>query len=255
MKRVRIIPVLLLKDGGLVKSTRFRDCKYVGDPVNAVKIFNEKEVDEVILLDIDASCKRQSPNFELISDIAGEAFVPLAYGGGINSMEHIERILKIGIEKVVLSTHAFHNPQLVKNAAEQCGSQSVVVCMEVKRNWAGKYTVFIQNGTRNTGEDPVSYAKRCMELGAGEIMINDIDRDGTFRGYDLQLLKRVSEAVNVPVVCCGGAGSLKDFLHAVKMGASAAAAGSFFVFQPPHRAVLITYPNQEELKREIYLQL
>jgi cyclase len=252
MKRIRVIPVLLLQKGGLVKSIRFKDHKYVGDPINAVKIFNEKEVDEIVILDISATAEQRGPNMQQVREIAGEAFMPLGYGGGIKTIEQVKELVALGVEKVILNYSAFINHSLISEAAKVIGSQSVVASIDVKKNWLGKYKVNVLNGTRNTGESPVEFAKKMEAAGAGEIILNSIDRDGTFEGYDLPLIKEVSSAVHIPVVAMGGAGSVDDFTRAVQHGASAVAAGSFFVFQRPHRAVLISYPAQNELKEKVF---
>lgn len=252
MKRIRVIPVLLIHEGGLVKTLKFKKPVYVGDPINAVKIFNEKEIDEIVVLDIDASKENRGPRMEQIAEIAGEAFIPLAYGGGIKNIEQVKELFYIGVEKVIFNYQAFHNPQLIYQSAKVVGSQSVVLSMDVKKNLFGKYKVYTKNGTENTNLDPVDFAKRMEEAGAGELFLNSIDRDGTFSGYDLELLERINEVLSIPVIICGGAGSVDDFAKAVRHGASAVAAGSLFVFQRPHRAVLISYPSQEELKSKLY---
>jgi imidazole glycerol-phosphate synthase subunit HisF len=255
MRRIRVIPVLLLHKGGLVKSVKFGNYKYVGDPINAVKIFNEKEIDEILVLDIDASRNKRGPNFEAITEIAGEAFIPLAYGGGISTIDHVKELFFLGVEKVVFNHSAYHDPGLLTQAASLVGSQSVVGSIDVKKNWLGKKKVFIGNGKENTGEDPVIFARKLVDAGVGELIVNSIDRDGTYNGYDLDLIREVSSAVDVPVVACGGASSADDFFESVKSGASAAAAGSMFVFQRPHNAVLISYPGQEELKTKVYSRI
>jgi imidazole glycerol-phosphate synthase subunit HisF len=255
MRRVRVIPVLLLRKGGLVKSVRFKDHKYVGDPINAVKIFNEKEIDEIVILDIDATREKRGPNMQQVREIAGEAFIPLAYGGGITTIEQINDLFYLGVEKVILNSSAINNPSLITEAAKLVGSQSVVASVDVRKTWSGNYRVFGINGTKNTGHEPSKFCKQMEETGAGEIFLNSIDRDGTFDGFDTGLVSKVAHAVNVPVVACGGASSMKDFREAINHGASAVAAGSYFVFQRPHKAVLITYPSQDELKREIYSQI
>lgn len=252
MKRIRVIPSLLIQKGGLVKSVKFKDHKYVGDPINAVKIFNDKEVDELVLLDISATAEKRVPNLKYIIEIASEAFMPMAYGGGITTLEQIQSLIAGGIEKVVLNTVAFDNPTLITQAAEFAGSQSVVVSMDVKKNLWGKYQVYVQNGTRSTKMDPVSYARKIEALGAGEIILMSIERDGSFEGYDLPLIKMVSEAVSIPVVAIGGSATVDDFAKAIQQGASAVSAGSQFVFQRPHRAVLISYPSQKELKEKLF---
>lgn len=255
MKRVRVIPALLLQKGGLVKSVRFKDWKYVGDPINAVKIFNEKEVDELVLLDISATAEKRPPNIRQIREIAGEAFMPLGYGGGITTLDEIKMLISAGVEKVILNTSAFRNSGLVEQGANYVGSQSIVVSMDVKKNLWGKYKVYVQNATVNTGLDPVEYAVRMERAGAGEILLNAVDRDGTFSGYDTGLIGMVSSKVNIPVVAIGGAATVNDFARAVSSGASAVSAGSMFVFQGPHRAVLISYPGQQELKDKLFNQL
>jgi imidazole glycerol-phosphate synthase subunit HisF len=252
MKRIRVIPVLLLHDGGLVKSLKFKDYKYVGDPVNAVKIFNEKEVDEIILLDVSATVEKRKPGLAHIKEIASEAFMPLGYGGGITTLEEIKELIASGVEKVVLNNAAFETPQLVTEAARYAGSQSVVVSIDVKKNLWGKYKVYTKNAKKNTGKDPVEFAKEMEAAGAGELFINAVDADGTFEGYDLSLIETISKAVNIPVIACGGAATVDDFKKAVDKGASAVAAGSMFVFQRPHRAVLISYPSQQELKLKLF---
>ncbi|OJY81031.1 MAG: imidazole glycerol phosphate synthase subunit HisF [Sphingobacteriales bacterium 44-15] len=255
MRRVRIIPVLLVKQGGLYKSIKFSNYKYVGDPINAVKIFNEKEVDEIIILDIDATSSGKSPNLKLISEIAGEAFMPLAYGGGISTIDQVKQILYEGVEKVSFNMAAWKTPQLISEVARQFGSSSVVVSIDVRKDWLGRKKVFCLNGSKNTTYCPVKFAKEMENAGAGEILLNSIDRDGTFQGFDIELIQEVSKNVTIPVIACGGASSLHDFRNAIIQGASAVAAGSYFVFQRPHRAVLITYPPQQELIEEIYSQV
>jgi imidazole glycerol-phosphate synthase subunit HisF len=255
MKRIRVIPALLIQDGGLVKSIKFKDHKYVGDPINAVKIFNEKEVDEIVILDISATAQKKSPNISVIKEIASEAFMPLGYGGGITRLEEIKELITAGVEKVILNSVAYENIKLITEGAKYVGSQSVVVSIDVKKNIWGKYKVFIRNGTKNTDIDPLQYARQMEQAGAGELLLNAIDRDGTFNGYDVDLIKLISSAVNVPVVTIGGAATVGDFAKAVQFGASAVSAGSMFVFQRPHRAVLISYPSQKELKEKLFLQI
>lgn len=249
MLKTRVIPALLLKNGGLVKTVRFSSPKYLGDPINTVKIFNEKEVDELVFLDITATPEGRGPNFKLISDIASECFMPLSYGGGIRNVEEIRELLKIGIEKVAINTMAEKSPNLVKEAARIFGSSTIIISIDVKKSILGRYEVWTQCGQYNTKKDPVTYAKEMESLGAGEILINSIDRDGTMNGYDIKLIEMVSSNVGIPVIACGGAGKVDHFKEAVEKGkASAVAAGSMFVFQGPHRAVLISYPSQNELK-------
>jgi cyclase len=255
MKRIRVIPTLLIQDGGLVKSIKFKDHKYVGDPINAVKIFNEKEVDEIVILDISATAEGKAPPISIIKEIASEAFMPLGYGGGITTLAEIKELIKAGVEKVILNTSAFENPKLVSEGANYVGRQSVVVSVDVKKNIWGKYKVFVRNGTKNTGIDPLLYARQMEQAGAGELLVNAIDRDGTFCGYDVDLIKSINASVNIPVVAIGGAATVDDFAKAVQAGASAVSAGSIFVFQRPHRAVLISYPAQKELKEKLFSQV
>jgi cyclase len=246
---VRVIPVLLVKDGKLVKTVRFKDPTYVGDPINALRIFNEKEVDELIFTDISATVERKPPPFDLIGKIASECFMPLAYCGGVRTIQDIRTILNLGVEKVGLNTLAVENSQFVKEASDLFGSQSIVVSIDVKKNKFGKYQVATHGGRKTHGIDPVSHAVLCARMGAGEILLNSIDLDGTMKGYDLDLLQQVTREMKVPVIACGGAGGLDDFVQAVQVGcASAVAAGSMFVFYGKHRAVLINYPSQRELE-------
>ncbi len=253
MRRIRVIPVLLLKNGGLVKTVKFKKPKYVGDPINAIKIFNEKEVDELVFLDITATNKNRKPSLKVISEIAGECFMPLCYGGGIKTIDEIKEILNIGVEKVAINTGSVADHALIKKAANLFGNQSIVVSIDVKKNIFGKYQVYTHGGKKNTKLDPASFAVQMEENGAGEILLNSIDKDGTYHGYDIELIKKVSEVVNVPVIACGGVGKISDFVDGIKMGgASAVSAGSFFVFQGDLRAVLINYPTQEEIKNKVY---
>jgi cyclase len=249
MMRPRVIPCLLLQDRGLVKTVKFKNPKYLGDPINIVLIFNDKEVDELVFLDIKATLENRSPAFDLLRNITSECFMPLGYGGGIRSMEDVRHLLSIGIEKIILNTSAIEGPTLVRSAADYAGSSSVVISIDVKKNILGKYEVYTHGGRKATGLDPVKHAVDVEGRGAGEILINSIDRDGMMEGYDLELIHRVSEAVGIPVVACGGAGTIQHLREAIKLGgASAAAAGSMFVFQGPLRGVLISYPNPLELK-------
>ena len=247
MIRTRVIPVLLLQNHQLVKTTQFKNPKYIGDCINALKIFNEKGADELAVLDINASLKK-TPDFKFIEQLVGECFMPLAYGGGIQTIEQAQQLFSIGIEKVVLGALAHETPTLVTALANQFGSQSVVISVDVKNDWLGRARVHIQNGKRNTGVDPLVYAKRMEELGAGELIIQSIDRDGVGKGYDLELIEQVAPDLKIPVVALGGAGNITDFVKAKQAGASAVAAGSLFVFKGPHKAVLISYPTPNELK-------
>jgi cyclase len=250
MLTTRVVPCLLLRDRGLVKTRRFKDPKYLGDPVNIVRIFNDKEVDELVLLDITASTERRGPAWDVLSDIATEAFVPLCYGGGVRTLDDMKRLFALGMEKVSLNSYAAERPSFIREAADAFGSQSVIVSIDARKKMFGGYEVMTHAGTKGTGLDPVSFARLAEERGAGELLLTSIDRDGSMAGYDLTLVEAVSTAVGIPVVACGGAGSVQDLVSAVReAGASAAAAGSLFVFKGPHRAVLISYPDAVELRR------
>jgi cyclase len=249
MFRTRVIPCLLLKNDGLVKTIKFKDPTYLGDPINVVRIFNDKEVDELVLLDITATVERRKPRIKIISEIAEECFMPLGYGGGIRDLGDIQEILALGVEKVIVNSYAIENPGFIRVAADVVGSQSIVVSIDVKRNRRGHYEVFTNSGQKGTGLDPVRHAKEMERMGAGELILTSIDRDGTMQGYDIELIRKVAEAIHIPLVACGGSASINDLIDAVKAGgASAAAAGSMFVFQGRHRAVLISYPAPLELK-------
>jgi cyclase len=250
--RFRIIPVLLLKNRGLYKGIKFKDHKYVGDPINAVKIFNEKEVDELVFLDIEATLEKRKPDIDFLRSIASECFMPLAYGGGINSVDMIREVLNAGIEKVIINSAAVHNPDLIREASRYFGASTIVASVDVKRNLFGKYVVFIHNGKEKTTLNAVEWAKTLANLGAGELIINSIDLDGTLMGYDFDLIKQITSAVSVPVVAAGGGRDVQDFARiCLESGASAAAAGARFVFQGKHRAVLITYPTELEILTSI----
>lgn len=243
MLRSRIIPTLLLHKGGLVKTRQFGEPKYVGDPLNAVKIFNEKEVDELAFFDIDASVKRQPPNLALLKNIAVESRMPMCYGGGVGSAEMASRIINVGFEKVSVSSAALERPQLIREMAQAIGSQSVVVTLDVKRNrlFSG-YTIYRYNGKEKVKVDLMEFCQQATELGAGEIVINSIDRDGEMAGYDLELARAVRQQVTCPLTMLGGAGRVDDMQALIdEVGVIGAAAGSLFVFKGPYRAVLINY--------------
>jgi cyclase len=246
MLKVRAMPCLLLAHSKLVKTVKFRNPAYVGDPINAVRIYNGKEVDELIFLDIMASRENSSPQLKTIFEIATECFMPFTYGGGVRSVDDIAGILKIGVEKVAINTCAVEDPAFIRRAADQFGSQAVVVSIDARKKSRG-YEAVTHGGTRATGIDPVSHARKMEEMGAGELLLTSVDRDGTFEGYDLDLIEMVSNAISVPVVACGGAGSVEDMAKAVAAGASAVAAGSLVVYQGKNRGVLINFPSQEEL--------
>lgn len=247
MVQIRVIPCLLYKNGALVKTVHFQNEKYVGDPINTVRIFNEKEVDELIFLDILATIEKKTPDLDFLQNIASECFMPLCYGGGITSLQEMEKIFNIGVEKVAMNSAVPGNPELIKSASDNFGSQSIVVSIDVKKSILGKYQVYTHRGRIKQPLDPVIFARQIQEWGAGELLLNSIDRDGTGSGFDLVLIQKVAEAVEIPTIACGGAGSLEHFREAVAVGASAVSAGSFFVFHGKHRAVLITYPDQKSL--------
>ena len=248
MLRPRLIPCLLVQNGGLVKTVNFANHKYVGDPINAVRIFNEKEVDELVVLDIDATIKRDEPDYQLISHLASECRMPLCYGGGVQTVTQIEKIISLGVEKVAVSSAVIENPKLISDAAIRVGSQSLVVVIDVRKTGLlRRHEVVTHNGSRRTGFNPVEFASYMAELGAGEIVINSVDRDGKMIGYDLDLVEQVRQKINLPLTVLGGAGSLDDFRELFdRFGLIGAAAGSLFVFKGKYRAVLINYPNRVE---------
>lgn len=248
MYRSRVIPCLLLDQGGLYKTIQFDKPRYLGDPINTMRLFNEKESDELIVLDISASKRGEGPNFDYIKLLTRECFMPICYGGGISSINQIDLLFKLGVEKIAVNSSLFNKPELIQLAMKNFGSQSIVASIDVKKNMFGSYMTYITGGTKNTKIDPVQYAKRAEELGVGEILLTSIEREGTMKGYDLELIQKVSAAVSIPVIANGGAGSLIDCVMAVKAGASAAAAGSLFVFYGKLHAVLINYPSQHEMK-------
>ena len=246
----RIIPVLLLKGKGLVKTVRFKEPKYIGDPINAVKIFNDLKADELVFLDTTASREDRTISVDLVKDIGDEAFMPFGVGGGINDISQIEHLLKAGAEKVVINTNSVIKPDLIKESSKVFGSQSIVVSLDVKKTFFGKYECLIKDGTVKTKENPVELAKKAEQDGAGELIINSIDLDGVMTGYDLELIKSIAEIVSIPVVACGGAGNLEHLKKGYFEGkAHALAAGSMFVYHGPRKAVLINYPSKSELKQ------
>lgn len=248
MLRPRIIPCLLVHDKGLVKTVKFSNAKYVGDPINAVRIFNEKEVDELIVLDIDATIENREPDYKMIAHLAEECRMPLCYGGGITKSEQICKIISLGVEKVAISAAAIKNPNLITEAAEKVGNQSIVVVLDVKKKLiSGKYEIRTHNGKESTGKDPVEFASIVQNLGAGELVINSIDNDGNMKGYDLNLIEKIRKVTHIPLTVMGGAGSLENIGQLINSyGIIGAAAGSMFVFKGPYRAVLINYPNRLE---------
>jgi len=245
----RVIPCLLLRRGGLVKTLKFANPKYVGDPINAIRIFNDKEVDELMVLDIMASKEHSEPDYKLIEEFAGECFMPLCYGGGIRTVEQAQRLFSLGVEKVCLQTAALEDRTLVARIAERFGSQSVLVSVDVKKNWLGKHRLYAAASGRILVRPWMGFLREGVAAGAGEVVLNAVDRDGTMQGMDVELIRQASAAVPVPLIAVGGASSLADIRAAVQAGASAVGAGAFFVFQGPHRAVLITYPRYVELQQ------
>ncbi len=244
---------MLLVNESLVKTIRFKDHNYIGDPINAIRIFNELEVDELIFLDITATKENRKPNLEMLRKIASECFMPLTYGGGVKNVDEIKEILNIGIEKVAINSHSFENADLIKKASGLFGSQCIISSVDVKKDRSGKYEVFKSGGTENTHISPEVWAAEMEKAGAGEILLTSVDRDGTWSGYDIELIKKVTDSVNIPLIASGGAGDIKDFYSAVNEGgASAVAAGSMFVYQKKDCGVLINYPGEEELN-ELFL--
>jgi cyclase len=247
MLRPRIVVSLLIKDNGLVKTTRFKEPRYLGDPMNAVRIFNEKEVDELAVFDISATTNNKGPNFKLIENLAEECRMPLCYGGGITKVEEAQRIFSSGVEKIALSYGAIHNPSLVSDISNKVGAQSVVVVLDVKKKLFGGYDVFTHNGKKSVGKNPFDLIKYFQELGAGEIVINNIDEDGMMKGYDLSLVEKSRNATTLPLTSLGGAGTLDDIGILInKFGIIGAAAGSLFVYKGKLKGVLINYPNTIE---------
>ncbi|RHX91205.1 imidazole glycerol phosphate synthase subunit HisF [Leptospira yasudae] len=248
MLRPRIIPVLLLQENGLVKTTKFGDERYIGDPLNAVRIFNEKEADELAVLDISASKEGKEPNYRLIERLANECRMPLCYGGGIKNLDQANRILSFGVEKIIVSSLAIENPKMISTMAAYLGSQSVVVAIDFKKAMLSrKYEVMIHNGTKKTGKHPEDLVKEVIELGAGEILLNSIDRDGTMSGYEIEIIKKIRNICTVPITVLGGAGSLDHIKNLIQeLGIIGVAAGSLFIYKGIHKAVLINYPNGKD---------
>jgi imidazole glycerol-phosphate synthase subunit HisF len=244
----RVIPCLLVDDEAMVKTVRFTEGAYLGDPINVINLFNRFEVDEITLLDIRATVEGRPPPFELIERLAAECWVPLSYGGGIRSVADVRRVLASGVEKVVLGTVAADDPRVITEAARIFGAQAVIVAVDARRVAAGAYQTYVASGTRQVGMDPAAYAQRATSHGAGEILVTSIDRDGTMEGYDVELIHKVADAVDVPVIACGGAGDRGDIAVPIGAGASAVAAGSIFVFQGRDRGVLINFPERRQLE-------
>lgn len=252
MLRPRIIPCLLVKNKGLVKTVKFKDGKYLGDPINAVRIFNEKEADELMVIDIDATYNNNEPDYKMIENLASECRMPLCYGGGIKTLEQAQRIFSLGVEKIAVSSAAIQNPSIVSDIASKVGNQSVVVVLDVKKKIFGGYDMYTHNGKKNININPIDFAIKMEKEGAGEIVINSIDNDGVMKGYDLDLIDKVRNSISLPLTVLGGAGDLKDIRGLIqKYGIIGAAAGSLFVFKGKYKAVLINYPNWEEKDRLI----
>ena len=247
MLRPRIIPCLLVHNKGLVKTVKFKEAKYVGDPINAVKIFNEKEVDELIVLDIDATVQKREPDYKMIENLAFECRMPLCYGGGVKTAEVAQRIFNLGVEKIAISSSAIERPQLVSEIAQQVGSQSVVVIIDAKKNKVGNYDILTHNAKKNSGKSIMDLITEFENLGAGEIVVNSIDNDGMMKGYDMELVKIIRKRLKIPLTVLGGAGSLKDIGTMIREhGIIGSAAGSLFVFKGIYKAVLISYPDNAQ---------
>jgi len=249
--RTRVIPVLLVEDGGLVKTVRFGKRTYIGDPINAIRLFNDMEVDELILVDISASRKGRGPDIELISDVASEAFMPMGYVGGIRSLDDVRDVLSVGFEKVGINRAAQNDLSLITAAAAEFGSQAIVACLDVKESFLRRRQAIDYVSGSKLGMSPVAFGQRAESAGAGELFLYDVGRDGTMQGYDIELIREVADAVSIPIIACGGAGSLEDLALAAQAGAGAVAAGSLFVYQGRHKGVLINYPSQEQLKQTL----
>lgn len=252
MLKVRLIPCLLLKGSGLVKTVNFNKYNYVGDPINTCRIFNELEVDELTFLDISASVENKEPDYKVLQEISEECFMPVSYGGGVKNIQQVEKILNIGFEKVIVNSAALENKKLLTEIANNFGSQSLIVSIDYKKNLFGKYQVYGFSGTKNYKVHPVEWAKEVKEFGCGEIMLTSIDREGTWKGFDVELTKQVTEKVNIPVIANGGAGNIDEIAEVVNNGgASAVALGSMVVYQAKDMGVLINFPDRELLSKKI----
>jgi cyclase len=256
MKRIRVIPVLLLSNGGIVKTIQFKNAHYIGDPINIVRIFNDKEVDELMILDIDCSKKNIRPNFEFIEKLAGECFMPLSYGGGIRTLDDAKKIIRSGVEKIVLNTSAYQNPNLIKEISDVLGSQSIIISIDYKKNFFGNPIIYTHCGQKKENKNFWEYIQQIENLVAGECLLTCIDNEGKRKGYDISILKKVTHQLKIPVIANGGANSILDFVNAVNIGgASAVAAGSMFVYINSRDSILINYPPQEQLKKEFYSKI
>ena len=256
MLRPRIIPSLLIHDRGLVKTVNFKNPKYIGDPINAVRIFNEKEVDELAIFDIDATVLNKEPNYKLIENLAQQSRMPLCYGGGVKTVEQAQKIFGLGIEKIALSSAICQNPNLITEIAEKVGSQSVIAVLDVKKKLLGGYEVYTNNGKKATGIEAIQFVEKLESLGAGEIIISAIDQDGIMKGFDLNLIDKIRQKITIPLTVLGGAGCLDDIKKVIKThGIIGVAAGSLFVFKGKYKAVLINYPNKEEKEKLFKIEL
>lgn len=252
MLQTRVIPCLLLREESLVKTVKFDKYGYIGDPINTVRIFNELEVDELVFLDITATKENRSPNLNILKEIANECFMPLAYGGGIKTVEDVKNILSIGLEKVVINSHAIADPGLITKIADAFGSQSIIASIDIKKNFWGKYEVLGTSGTKKTKLNYVEWAQELERLGAGELLITSIDREGTWKGYDVDLVRKITDSVNLPVIANGGAGNIDHIGQVVKQGnASAVALGSMVVYQGQDLGVLVNFPDRQLLKNAL----
>jgi len=250
MLQKRVIPCLLLHKGGLYKTERFKKPTYIGDPINAIKIFNEKEVDELMFIDIDASSQGREPNYKIIEDIASECFMPLCYGGGIKTLDQMKKIYTLGVEKISISSQVINEPSFIKNASNIFGRQSIVVTLDIKKDFWGNKKIFINNGKKNTKLNYIDFIKKIEKLGVGEIVINSIDNDGMMNGYDIKLLKEIKENINIPLIALGGAGNLEHLSEAFSIAkVDAVACGSMFVYKGALKGILISYPTYEKIKK------
>lgn len=248
MRRIRVIPTLLISNGGLVKGKKFKNHEYVGDPINVVKIFNDKEVDELAIIDISSTKQKKEPNLKQIAEVASEAFMPLSYGGGITRMDQVDQILYCGIEKIILNSAAIFYPDLITQISNKYGSQSVIISVDIRRDWWGRSFVYTLCGECNTKKDPLKFIKECEDRGAGEILLTSINNEGTYAGYDLTSIKTISDSISIPVIANGGAGSVIDMKDAILNGASAVAAGNMFIYRRPHNAVLVNYLSKNDIE-------
>lgn len=253
MLKTRVIPALLLESDALVKTKKFSNSYYIGDPVNTVRIFNELEVDELAFLDITATNEKRSPNLDILAQIANECFMPLSYGGGLNNFATVQAVFNIGFEKIILNSITHSNPEFITDVSEHYGRQSVVASMDVKKTFFGKYEVWSHSGTVNTKKDPTSWALKLQDYGAGELLLTCINREGTWEGYDVELVKKITSVLDIPVIAHGGAGNLNDISEVVHKGkASAVAVGSMVVFQKKGMGVLINFPDRNELEELLH---